>query len=213
MMTDEMRSPRKLPTGSIMSQFGASQKSRYSDYASLPPELENLMEQLSRLKFPITSKSDLVTKLGGYEAPIFIGEMSVVAGAAAMFFPAGLFPAATVENLAEKLADTFRQRASTPSVEPMMPDDAGQLVSRFASENAKMIQLAAQLVRWVVSQNSKAIDTDSDAFAARLVRENQRTFQEIGGAFAAIGTFRAKASEATRSRQAAEVEEVEEPAA
>lgn len=200
-MTDNSN-PRSLPTGSIMSRFGPEEPTRYSPYAALPPELASLMEQLAKLEYPLTSKTDLLRKLGGHEAPLIIGQMTVEAGAATMFFPASIFPAATPENLAEKLAELYRQRAAIRPQTVVSADEIKELASRFTSENAKMIQLAALLVRWIVQEKVQTIEKDSDAFAARLLRENERLVAEVADAFASISTLRSKTGEAAREQAA-----------
>lgn len=201
MITDETPTTRKLPTGSVMSRFGPEQPTSFSDFAPLPPELNNMMEQFAKVEYPIDSKMDLLRKLGGHEAPLFVGEMAVEAGSAVMFLPASVFPVATPANFAEKLCELYRQRSAIRPTEAVPPEEAKELATRFVSENAKMVQLAAKLLRWIAEEKSQTIDKDSDAFAARLMREHGRLFEEIADAFVDIGVLRSKAKEAVRERQ------------
>ena len=103
-------------------------RSEYSPYASLPRELSDLLSQSRRLEYPLTSKYDLVKKLGGRDARIAYRDHEVMAETIATFIPAQFFPIASVENLAEKISEFYHQHRD--------PRAHGDLVQRPAAHMA-----------------------------------------------------------------------------
>ena len=186
---------RGLPTGSVMESFGRPEHCGFGEFAALPPELARMMEQFKSLKYPLNSKAELLKQLGGFTAPLFVGDMQVEAGSALMFFPATMFPVASPENFAEKLSEQYHHRSGKPEVQKMSSIEAQLLAKRFVRENAKMLQRTAQAIRWVAGEKSQTIDKDSEAFASRLLRENTELVNDIVDAFHNAGTLRAKTTE------------------
>ena len=187
---------RPIATGTVMSQFGAPTKTEYSPFAPLPPELTRLVDQLARVEYPITSKRELLEKLGGPAVPVFIGENVVEAAAALMFIPANFFPLATPANLAEKLSSYYATRRPLQRQRPLGARPIQDLARRFVTENPELVSAVAKAIESV----RKDQKLDDDAIAARFLKSNQRLIDAVAAAFRDLGRLRAKAREDRQER-------------
>lgn len=185
---------RSVVTGTVMSQFSAPAKSAYSSYASLPRELEHLMSQLAKLEYPIGSKQEMVEKLGGPSAQVFVGENVVDAGAFLMFLPATLFPVASAANLAEKLTEEYAHRAPFARLRPLTQHEVDDLARRFVAENAELFPAMARAIQ---TFGSFDLDKrpDDEAVAAQFLKENQRLVSSLISAISGVSRLRAKSRE------------------
>lgn len=185
---------RPIVTGTVISRFGPQLKSEYSDYAAMPRELSHLVDQLAKLEYPIGSKRELLEKLGGSAAPLYIGENVVEAGAALMFLPATFFPLANPVNLAEKLSEEYARRVPFERRRQLNAAEVDDLVQRFVAENPDFLVAVAKAV-----QTFNAFDLakapDDEVVAGQFMKENRRLIDSAVSAFSGIGRLRAKSRE------------------
>jgi hypothetical protein len=189
--------PKDVVTGTVMSQFGAPAKSEFSPYASLPRELEHLVTQLAKVEYPITSKKELLEKLGGSAAQLYIGENVVEAEAAIMFFPAAIFPIASAANLAEKLSEEYARRAPFARTRQLTEYEIDDLTRRFVAENAELFPAVARAVQ-TLGNFDLTKGPDDDVLAGQFIKENKRLFSSLVTAFSNAGRLRGKSREDLR---------------
>lgn len=201
---------RSVVTGTVLSQFGESVQSEYSPYASLPPELARFVDQLAKVEYPVTSKAELLEKLGGAEARVFIGENAIEALHALMFIPANFFPMATPANFSEKLSDYYAMRRPAQRTQSIDSAHVQSLAQRFLTENSKLVVALAKALQKLNGLDLDKLRDQDDKVAARFLEENQRLVQAVSAAFAGIGRLRAKAREESGETQGAAKKPVSE---
>lgn len=189
---------RPIATGTVLSRFGAPVRTEYSPFAPLPPELSRLVDQLARVQYPITSKRELMEKLGGPAAPVFIGENVVEAAMALMFIPADFFPLATPANLAEKLSSYYATRRPLQRQRTLGARQIQDIARRFVTENPELVTAVATAIQSLAPAKGQKVD--DDAVAARFLKSNQRLIERVAAAFRDLGRLRAEAREDRQER-------------
>lgn len=181
---------KQVVTGSILGRFGAPTKNQHSRYATLPPEVSRLVDQLAEVEFPVSSKQELLERLGGPERPLYVGDAVVEAGSALMFLPATFFPLASPANLAEKVSDYYGQRSVAERRRDLDAEEVQDLARRFFAENPEVVTATADAVR-SLSGIKRTEGVDDDVVADRFVKENQRFVDSFASALSGIGRLRA----------------------
>jgi hypothetical protein len=184
---------RPIVTGTILTTFSEPVATQHSYFSSLPRELTNLTDQVSKLKFPIQSKHDLLEKLGGKTASVFIGENVVEAQHAIMFLPAHFFPVADAANFAEKLSEYYATRQRSVRRRAVTARELNDLARRFVAENPELVPVVGKVVRSLLDADKST--SDDDKVAGKFLSSNQRFVDAIGRAARGVGRLRAKSKE------------------
>lgn len=172
------------------SRFSALEKSPFSPYAPLPKELVPVLERFSDVKYPITSKKDLMEKLGGYEAQVEFGEGTVHAGAFVMFFPAQMFPVYSIENLAEKLSELISNRSISPERKRNLTAEELRMISKYAIQKNPAFITALFRAMQQGSRLMKEQKVDPNELAKQFVSDNAALLEAFGPFVNSISKFR-----------------------
>jgi hypothetical protein len=185
---------RPIVTGTILTTFSEPVATPHSHFSRLPRELGNLTDQVAKMKFPIQSKQDLLAKLGGPTASLFIGENVVEAQHALMFLPAHFFPVADAANFAEKLSEYYATRQVGVRRRALNSRELNDLARRFIGENPELVPVLGKAVRTLLDAD-KSESSDDDKIAGKFLSSNQRFIDLIGRAARGVGRLRAKSKE------------------
>lgn len=123
----------------VFASFGEPHASSLSPYAVLPEELQRFVEQTAQLKFPVGSKKEFLDQVGGWDMPLYLGEVIAQAGMVLMYLPASMFPLWSPENFAEKLTDVYFQRRKVPELKPIDEKTMEALAKQFLAENEQLL--------------------------------------------------------------------------